>query len=248
MIALLAILAMQVRPLALNLKVDGVPRQAIVFPGAGLNRAAPVVFVFHGRGSNALQASGYAIQNLWPEAVVIYPQGLPSGADSGQGWQSRPGEDGDRDVKFVDAILKSVKEKFKVSPHATYACGISNGAFFTFVLMRKRPDQFDGFASVAGSAGSWLKECKVPKPWLLIHGTADTLVPLKDMSSSREVLSRLNGCSSKSTPWAFDFKKFPGKAGNDLVIGIHSGGHMWSQHSSDGIARFFAELYRRPRA
>src|SRR5512143_4367545 len=58
--------------------IDGVAREALVFPPKGGGKA-PVVFAFHGHGANMCQAAGsMAFQKAWPEALVVYMQGLPT--------------------------------------------------------------------------------------------------------------------------------------------------------------------------
>ena len=58
--------------------IDGVVREALVCaPANAKTNAAPVVFAFHGHGGNMNQvARGFAIHTRWPEAIVVYPQGL----------------------------------------------------------------------------------------------------------------------------------------------------------------------------
>src|SRR4051812_24993760 len=61
--------------------VDGVTREALVSvpANAGGGGALPVVFAFHGHGGSMRQASrSFPIHQLWPGAIVIYPQGLPT--------------------------------------------------------------------------------------------------------------------------------------------------------------------------
>src|ERR1051326_4735523 len=80
--------------------VDGVVREALVYaPAKAKSEASPVVFAFHGHGgsmSNAARQFGY--HRLWPEAIVVYMQGLntpgrltdPEGQKAG--WQFGPGD------------------------------------------------------------------------------------------------------------------------------------------------------------
>ncbi len=58
--------------------VDGVKRQALVFPPSTKSeKPAPVVFGFHGHGGTMGNAArSYNYQKLWPEAIVVYMQGL----------------------------------------------------------------------------------------------------------------------------------------------------------------------------
>ena len=65
-------------PLRREWTVDGIVRQALVYaPAQTSTQASPVVFAFHGHGGsmqNAARSFGY--HRLWPEAIVVYPQGL----------------------------------------------------------------------------------------------------------------------------------------------------------------------------
>ena len=59
-------------------KVDGVAREALVAaPASAKSESSPVVFVFHGHGGTMRNAAKqFHIHELWPEAIVVYPQGL----------------------------------------------------------------------------------------------------------------------------------------------------------------------------
>src|ERR1700675_1535874 len=75
-------------------KVDGATRQAIVYSPSKLAGKAPLVFSFHGHGDTALNFEGVGLQDAWPEAVVVYPQGLASSRDGAPGWQGEAGRGG----------------------------------------------------------------------------------------------------------------------------------------------------------
>ena len=88
----------------------------------------PVVFAFHGHGGSMQNAArSFGFHTLWPEAVVVYPQGLntpdrltdPEGKKPG--WQSAAGDQGDRDLKFFDAVLKNLRQDYKVDSRRIYA-------------------------------------------------------------------------------------------------------------------------------
>ena len=98
--------------------VDGVVREALVcVPATAGTNASAVVFAFHGHGgsmNNAARMFGY--HTLWPEAIVVYMQGLntpgrltdPEGKRPG--WQKDAGDQGDRDLRFFDAVLASLQQ------------------------------------------------------------------------------------------------------------------------------------------
>ncbi len=109
--------------------VDGFKREALVFAPAPTkigNVTHPLVFAFHGHGGNMQGASQLMhIQTLWPEAIVVYPQGLisprftdPPGNESGWQYEANQarGNVGNRDLDFFDAMVAKMKQ--------TYAVGI----------------------------------------------------------------------------------------------------------------------------
>ena len=58
--------------------VDGLVREALVYvPSNARTNARPVVFAFHGHGGTMNHAARtFALHAHWPEAIVVYPQGL----------------------------------------------------------------------------------------------------------------------------------------------------------------------------
>src|ERR1700739_4442922 len=131
-------------------KVDGETRQAIIYAPSTKSEGekAPLVFSFHGHGDDIQNFQYTGIHRMWPEAIVIYFQGLPS-RDGLSGWQVEKGEHNDRDLKLVDAALAWVRGRVKVDDTRNYATGFSNGSNFTFLLWAERPGLFAAYAPVA---------------------------------------------------------------------------------------------------
>src|SRR5690349_3516826 len=61
-------------------KVDGVTREALIHipkNEKGQTNVSPVVFAFHGHGGSMSNAAKmFHIETVWPEAIVVYMQGL----------------------------------------------------------------------------------------------------------------------------------------------------------------------------
>lgn len=82
-----------------SFNVDGVERAAIIYPNTkpSSNIGSPLVLGFHGHGGRAeFVARRWSVHTLWPEAVVIYLQGLPTATlrdpeGARPGWQIAPG-------------------------------------------------------------------------------------------------------------------------------------------------------------
>ena len=158
-------------PQKMEWTVDGVARDGVVYEPTKESPGGPsLVFGFHGHGGSKMNAARtFKIHELWPEAVVVYLQGLPTPGHitdpEGKlaGWQRTPGDQGDRDFKFFDAVLATMKEKYKVDSKRIYCTGHSNGGAFTYLLWANRPEvtwsTWSGPATArhcgSGSACAW---------------------------------------------------------------------------------------------
>ncbi|MBI3875961.1 MAG: prolyl oligopeptidase family serine peptidase [Verrucomicrobia bacterium] len=186
-------------------KVDGVAREALIYvPTAAKEKPAPVVFVFHGHGGNSRNAMrSFPMNKEWPEAISVYMQGLntpgrltdPEGLKPG--WQHSLGNQGDRDLKFFDAVLARLKQDFNVDGKRIYSTGHSNGGAFTYLLWAARGDVFAAVAPCAAVAVQLNDKLK-PKPALHIAGEKDPLVKFEWQQATMNAVRQLNGCSARN--------------------------------------------------
>ena len=58
--------------------IEGVTREALVHPPKGGSGSAPIIFAFHGHSGTDVGFSAKGFEKSWPEAIVVYPQGLPT--------------------------------------------------------------------------------------------------------------------------------------------------------------------------
>ncbi|MBI1325339.1 prolyl oligopeptidase family serine peptidase [bacterium] len=237
-------------PIERNWTIGDERREALVYlPAQASDTPAPLVFVFHGHGGtmrNAMRTFG--LHKLWPEAVVVYPQGLntpgqltdPEGKRSG--WQSSAGQLGDRDLKFVDKILAELKSERKIDPDRIYATGHSNGGGFTYLLWAERGDIFAALAPSSAAGLRHLPKMK-PKPMLHIAGETDPLVRFPMQKRMIDLVRGKNGCNPEGKPW-HDIKfctEYDSRAGTPVVTLIHPGGHKFEATAPAAIVRFFKE-------
>lgn len=240
---------MAAEPARMEWTIDGVKREADVFaPSKTAKDPPPLVFGFHGHGGNMRNAArSFRMHELWPEAVVVYMQGLntpgrltdPEGKKPG--WQSTVGDQGDRDLKFFDAVLASMKEKHKIDERRIYSTGHSNGGGFTYLLWAARGDVFAAVAPSAAAAGRSAKDLK-PKPVMHIAGENDELVKFAWQQLAMTHLRTLNDCG-EGTPW-HDHKLctvYSSKSGNPVVTMIHPGTHKYPDEAPPLIVKFFKE-------
>lgn len=240
----------QPRPAPVGLKsqswmVGGVKRTGFVaYPIRKSPAGAPLVLVFHGHGGTAANMSrSMSIHDHWPEAVVIYLQGVPTSGKivdpegRRSGWQSKPGELGDRDLALVDTVLAWAKRDFAIDAGRVFATGHSNGGWFTYVLWAARPNEFAAFAPAAAVFGTLAAAAK-PKPALIIAGRKDRLVPFALQRRSIDAVLRLDSADAKAEPWFGGASLHRSKVA-DVVTYVHPGAHPMPPNAAEVVARFF---------
>lgn len=230
--------------------IDGVERHAIVYVNSKPAPGAPVVFVFHGHGGTAQNvARRFRIHELWPEAVVVYMQGIPGvqgitdPEGTRNGWQKAPGEVGDRDLKFFDAALERVKTKYKADPNRVYALGHSNGGRFVNVLWNSRGEKLAALCSAAGPGGMLIDKA-TPKSVFIIAGEKDPIVPFQTQQNSIERARRLLKTDQSKAKVNGLERTEPGVNGSELVTYVHPGGHEVPLEALPGVVKFFQRHLR----
>lgn len=231
--------------------IDGVQREALVLapskPESG--GKVPVIFAFHGHGGTMLEAASAGFQTLWPEALVVCMQGLPTkiyvdpeGTEAG--WQQEPGQYNDRDLKFFDAVLATLRAKFRVDDRRIYSAGFSNGAIFTYLLWATRANTFAAFASVAGDIFPDV-HLTAAKPLLQVAGESDDVVPFAKQTRAIEIARALNGGTGKGRSCGQNCTIYESSGGTPVKTYIHPGGHEWPAEAAPLIVDFFKSNVRR---
>ena len=248
---LIALLA-QVRLLAAaelrqTWEVDGVEREGLIFaPDSAKTETAPLVFAFHGHsGSMHGAARTFKYQELWPEAIVIYLQGLntpgrltdPDGKKSG--WQSAIGAQNDRDLKLFDAVLKWAKETYKVDDKRIYCTGHSNGGGFTYLLWAARGDCLAAVAPSSAAGFEVVKQLK-PKPVLHIAGLKDPLVKFAWQKQMIDAVLKINGCEPQGKS-DDRLTVYPSATGTPVETYLYDGGHSPPPEAWPQVVKFFKE-------
>jgi polyhydroxybutyrate depolymerase len=235
--------AAQAQPKILELEIEGIRRQATIYAPSNSKGNTPLVFGFHGHGGNMRNAArSFQVHELWPEAVVVYPQGLPStGMRDPQGekpgWQQQIGQSGDRDLKFFDALLKQIEKDYTIDRKRIYAMGHSNGGRFTNVLWAARQNTFAAFG-ISGSYGAGLLYRMSAKPAFLISGETDPLVPFERQQETLKALLTMNKCPSEGKNEGLH-TTYKSPSGNDIETYIHPGGHEYPREANALMVEFF---------
>ena len=182
---------------------DGVTREYRLRLPANHNKNIPIplVFNFHGFGSNANQQEFYSFMNSVADTArfaVCYPEGIQNAWNVG--WDFGSTAD---DVGFTSKLIDELIDKYGFDKNRVYACGMSNGGFFSYQLACKLNNKIAAVASVTGSmVPAAISDCKPgkPVPVLEIHGTADATVDYNGSAIAASIPSVMafwqknNGC------------------------------------------------------
>ncbi len=165
-----------------TLVVDGGVRTYRLAVPASYRRDAPtpLLLVFHGSGSNALQTSIYT-QLARRGAAAGFLVATPDGR--GGQWQISLPNAHTPDLDFVQVLLADLAGRFCVDRARVFAAGISQGAEFSAIAACAVPGRIAAIGLV--TAEFLLGPCRGPVSVLAFHGTADPLVPYGGGGSGR---------------------------------------------------------------
>ena len=222
----------------------------------------PVVLVFHGGGS---YPAAVRYESRMDEVsdrhgfMVVYPAGtnrLRFPKDRLLTWNDgRAYSDGRPnkvdDVGYVSALLADLGKFVPIDPLRIYAADYSNGAQFTYRLVKQLPEPLAAIAAVAGQRGpdEFFPPPKRPVSVMQIAGLQDQIGPYKGGSPARKVefVTVLKPVPDVIQAWAaFDecptqpakrtvknaeeLTYGPGREGSEVVLWtLKDGGHTWPQ-------------------
>jgi polyhydroxybutyrate depolymerase len=230
----------------LTWKIGDDTREALVYSPPRTGKKRPVVFAFHGHGGRSEYAARkFAFHELWPEAVCVYPQGLPTAVPvidkDGKfpGWQKGLGDQKDRDLAFFDAMLKTMKADHEADEARVYVAGHSNGGYFTYTLLAARGDAITAVAPVAAAFNPKDFKDQKAKPVIHVAGEKDPIVRFALQERAIEQVKKLNGCDAAGKPAGKFCTEFASKGGSPVVTFIHPGGHEVPDEAPNRIVEFF---------
>ena len=222
-------------------QVDGETREAIVYvPASPAGQGAPLVLAFHGFGDNMQNFQHTNVHEAWPDAIVVYFQGLERRRGV-PGWQVERG-DGNRDLKLVDVALRSLRETYSIDDDRIYATGYSNGGMFTYLLWVERPGVFAAYAPVAARLRPSVRPTQ-PRPVFHVAGQRDGVVHFADQEAAIAVAIEVNGVDATIQCGAGCTVYGAGTAA-PVMTWIHAGAHVYPRGTSERIVSFFREHSR----
>jgi polyhydroxybutyrate depolymerase len=218
--------------------------QLYVPPSYRGTTAVPLVFNFHGYGSNAVQQMVYG--NFKPEADRVgFLIVAPDGQDSGKKRHfNLTGEKGlQNDITMVIALLDRIEATFCVDTNRVFSTGMSDGGGMTSVLACLAPNRFAAFGPVAVQV--YVPGCAGTRPVAMVafHGTADPIVPYNGKQGggfgflpvprTMAQWATHDHCNATSTDTSLgtqvDRRVWTGCSGSSSVVlySIVGGGHTW---------------------
>jgi polyhydroxybutyrate depolymerase len=188
------------------LQVDGTERSYLLEAPGRFAVARPLIIALHG-----WLGSGSAIEEMSRLSEAAYRQGLVVAYPDGvwRSWGVSPTEPKwVADAAFLKAVVRDVSARVRIDPRRVYLVGFSAGGFMAQALACTGEMPVAGLAVVSSNLFAEAAEaCGHPPavPFLLVHGTADPMVPYQGGSTARgQMLSipdtmaywaRANGCA-----------------------------------------------------
>jgi poly(3-hydroxybutyrate) depolymerase len=232
----------------LELEAAGLQRRVLLYlPVAPSRDPPPLVVVYHGRGDDSEAfARAVKLHTDWPEAIVAYPRGEWHAEKRQRGWQYRPGQYDDRDLRLTDALLQHLAARYGTRPETTYAAGFSNGGHFVLLLMAERNAAFAAYA-VIGSVLPEYRSAAPARPLLYLFGRGEdpqyqdawrqTVEALVRHNRTRGPLRPFGGCCQRQMAGE--------EGGAPLVFGTYNAGHIWPNRGNEWLRAFFADPWFR---
>jgi polyhydroxybutyrate depolymerase len=202
---------------------------------------APVLFAFHPYGMNATYMQSRVSTRLWPDAIMLYPEGFPG--RGGPAWQGRPGETDDRDVAFFDAMLTWLDAHECIDRRRVFVMGYSNGAGLASVLACTRN------AAIAGVAIASGRQACAPTgatPVMLAHGLRDASIGYEQAIQAAGTWSTVNRCTAPpkvETPGCFAATSCGGAS---TTLCTYQGGHEYNSAFSREFIEAFQKVGKKP--
>lgn len=162
-----------------TINVNGTERSFRVFVPTNLpiDKKTPLVFVFHGGGSDAINIENYTRFSDLAERekfIVVYPDGINKNWNDGRELVQTD------DLGFVKAMLETIPNDYKIDEKRIFSTGVSNGAFFSNYIAAHFSDKFAAIAPVVGGIAEKFApnfNPKEPVSVFIIQGTADPIFP-----------------------------------------------------------------------
>ncbi|MBL0309259.1 MAG: T9SS type A sorting domain-containing protein [Bacteroidetes bacterium] len=226
---------------------EGGYRNFIVHLPTGYNPSVsyPLVLSFHGLTSNAFQQQLYTGMDAVADTggfILVYPNGINSSWNVNEATTPH-------DIDFTSSLIDSLSAKYSINPACVYACGMSNGGFFSYLLACRLSHKLAAIASITGNMlANFESNCTPVKgmPVMEIHGTSDPVVSYNggngilstpetvkwwvdnNLCDTTAIVSSLPDINTTDGSTVEVFRYLNGKDNSEVVhYRVNNGGHTW---------------------
>ena len=222
-----------------TIDVSGNPREYIVALPSDYDATHPyrLVFTWHPGGGTAQQTANnyYGLPQLAESsAIFVSPEGIDNG------WANTGG----RDLAFLDAMLDRFQSELCIDQTRIFSTGFSYGGMMSFAIACGRAQVFRAIAPMSGALYSGCADGDAPIAMLAFHGTTDTVVPIANGVSARDVIAERNGCQPAAMAVESDgCLGFLGcSEGHSVTWCEVNGGHTPAPQAAPRIWNFFSQF------
>jgi len=228
---------------------DSLRRAVVVYPKEN-SGPAPLIFVYHGRGGLIEKSiKNIDIYKYWPEAIVVYSQGLwRDGGNKikwGAAWMMPNRNREGRDIKLFDAQLKYLISHFNVDTTRIFAMGHSNGGGMTYGLWGARGDKLKAvcISCCSSDTESWRAQQRKNKPVFFMLAEDDQLVDYDkyDKYIEHTIARQLTGKAERIT---YGITLYPAaqEGGAPVMTYYYPGKHRFEHDALPYIVSFYKSL------
>lgn len=226
-----------------TIDVDGAVREYILAVPDGYDSNQPhrLIFGWHPRGGSADSvATGFGGGYYGLEsrangtAIFVAPEGIDAG------WANTGG----RDIALLRAMLDRFTSELCIDESRIFSTGFSYGGMMSFAVGCAMGDVFRAIAPMSGALYSGCEDGDHPIAMWGAHGDNDTVVPLENGESARDVFLERNHCQTDAVPVdPSPCVSYQGcDAGYPVVWCEFSGGHTLPSDSGQSIWDFFSQF------
>ena len=164
-----------------SIEVEGETREYLIYVPNTYDtiQSFPLMLNFHGftmSARNHMEVSDMRALSETDEFILVYPQGTRLWGSTHWNVGSWTLGSNAKDVEFIAALINQIADNYNIDDERVYACGYSNGGFFSHELACQLSQKIAAIGTVAANISEeTINNCNPshPIPIITISGTRD---------------------------------------------------------------------------